>query len=179
MAPVGAPIVILEVEGEGNEAQHKPKSTVRPRLRSKRSPTTAATRTETRRKETSTVARRNPPPHRRSTLKPFEAATSPMIARKPGDAPLASPAVRHRAQELGIHLQYVPGSGPAGRITHTDLDSLRRQGRTARRARRAAATHSAKAKKKSKSSACAARSRKRCRTPNAASRTSPTSRKST
>ena len=26
MAPVGAPIVILEVEGEGNEAQHKPKN---------------------------------------------------------------------------------------------------------------------------------------------------------
>ncbi|MEW6169168.1 MAG: dihydrolipoamide acetyltransferase family protein, partial [Pseudomonadota bacterium] len=37
--------------------------------------------------------------------------------------PLASPAVRQRARELGIELQYVPGSGPTGRITHADLDA--------------------------------------------------------
>jgi 2-oxoisovalerate dehydrogenase E2 component (dihydrolipoyl transacylase) len=30
--------------------------------------------------------------------------------------------VRQRAEELGIGLQYVTGSGPAGRITHEDLD---------------------------------------------------------
>jgi len=36
--------------------------------------------------------------------------------------PLASPAVRRRAQELGIDLRQVRGSGPAGRITHDDLD---------------------------------------------------------
>ena len=38
-----------------------------------------------------------------------------------GDKPLASPAVRRRAWDLGIELQYVHGSGPAGRITHEDL----------------------------------------------------------
>jgi 2-oxoisovalerate dehydrogenase E2 component (dihydrolipoyl transacylase) len=43
-------------------------------------------------------------------------------ARRPGDKPLASPAVRRRAFELGIELQFVHGSGPAGRITHEDLD---------------------------------------------------------
>src|SRR5690606_29765784 len=37
--------------------------------------------------------------------------------------PLASPAVRRRAWDLGMTLQYVPGSGPAGRITHGDLDA--------------------------------------------------------
>jgi len=42
--------------------------------------------------------------------------------RKFGDKPLASPAVRGRADELGVALQYVSGSGPAGRITHEDLD---------------------------------------------------------
>jgi 2-oxoisovalerate dehydrogenase E2 component (dihydrolipoyl transacylase) len=36
--------------------------------------------------------------------------------------PLASPAVRNRALELGIELRFVHGSGPAGRITHQDLD---------------------------------------------------------
>jgi len=42
--------------------------------------------------------------------------------RAPGDKPTASPAVRRRAWELGIELQFVHGSGPAGRITHEDLD---------------------------------------------------------
>ncbi|MFZ3289948.1 MAG: dihydrolipoamide acetyltransferase family protein, partial [Telluria sp.] len=37
--------------------------------------------------------------------------------------PLAAPAVRRRAWDLGIELQYVFGSGPAGRITHADLDA--------------------------------------------------------
>jgi 2-oxoisovalerate dehydrogenase E2 component (dihydrolipoyl transacylase) len=43
--------------------------------------------------------------------------------RTPGTKPLASPAVRRRAEELGIQLQFVPGSGPAGRIEHGDLDN--------------------------------------------------------
>lgn len=43
--------------------------------------------------------------------------------RKPGEKPIAAPAVRQRARELGIELQFVSGSGPAGRITHADLDA--------------------------------------------------------
>jgi 2-oxoisovalerate dehydrogenase E2 component (dihydrolipoyl transacylase) len=37
---------------------------------------------------------------------------------------VASPAVRQRAHELGIELQFVPGSGPGGRIGHDDLDTF-------------------------------------------------------
>ncbi len=36
--------------------------------------------------------------------------------------PIAAPAVRHRAWELGIELTSVNGTGPAGRITQADLD---------------------------------------------------------
>jgi 2-oxoisovalerate dehydrogenase E2 component (dihydrolipoyl transacylase) len=43
--------------------------------------------------------------------------------RQPRDKPIASPAVRRRAWDLGIELQFVPGSGTAGRITHQDLDA--------------------------------------------------------
>lgn len=43
--------------------------------------------------------------------------------RQPGDKPIASPAVRRQAWELGIELQFVPGSGPAGRISHADLEA--------------------------------------------------------
>ncbi len=45
-----------------------------------------------------------------------------------GERPLASPAVRLRAKEAGIDLRQVSGSGPAGRITHDDLDSFLQQG---------------------------------------------------
>jgi 2-oxoisovalerate dehydrogenase E2 component (dihydrolipoyl transacylase) len=38
--------------------------------------------------------------------------------------PIASPAVRQRAREAGIDLRQVPGTGPAGRITHQDLDAF-------------------------------------------------------
>jgi 2-oxoisovalerate dehydrogenase E2 component (dihydrolipoyl transacylase) len=43
--------------------------------------------------------------------------------RNEGDKPMAAPAVRKRAWDMGIELQYVAGSGPAGRITHADLDA--------------------------------------------------------
>ncbi|MFN9251622.1 MAG: dihydrolipoamide acetyltransferase family protein, partial [Brevundimonas sp.] len=49
---------------------------------------------------------------------------APAIARDPNQKPLASPAVRRRARELGVELQFVTGSGPAGRIEHGDLDAF-------------------------------------------------------
>lgn len=50
-----------------------------------------------------------------------EARSAP--TRAPGEPPLASPAVRQHAWDLGIELRYVQGSGPGGRILHEDLDS--------------------------------------------------------
>jgi 2-oxoisovalerate dehydrogenase E2 component (dihydrolipoyl transacylase) len=47
-------------------------------------------------------------------------------ARQWGDRPLASPAVRRRAWDLGIELQFVQGSGAAGVILHEDLDDYLR-----------------------------------------------------
>jgi 2-oxoisovalerate dehydrogenase E2 component (dihydrolipoyl transacylase) len=43
--------------------------------------------------------------------------------RGEGSKPLASPSVRLRAREAGVDLRQVPGNGPAGRITHEDLDA--------------------------------------------------------
>jgi 2-oxoisovalerate dehydrogenase E2 component (dihydrolipoyl transacylase) len=50
--------------------------------------------------------------------------------RPEGEKPLAAPAVRLRAREAGIDLRQVPGTGPAGRITHDDLDAFIARGRT-------------------------------------------------
>lgn len=61
-----------------------------------------------------------PPPSTapRRPLAPLRSAPRP-----PGEKPLASPAVRLRAREAGVDLRFVPGTGPAGRITHDDLDA--------------------------------------------------------
>ena len=56
------------------------------------------------------------------------AAPTPVVVAAPGARPLASPAVRQRARESGIDLTSVSGSGPAGRITHADLDSWKDAG---------------------------------------------------
>jgi 2-oxoisovalerate dehydrogenase E2 component (dihydrolipoyl transacylase) len=47
---------------------------------------------------------------------------TPPRRRKEGERPLATPAVRARARELGADLRQITGSGPAGRITHDDLE---------------------------------------------------------
>ena len=47
----------------------------------------------------------------------------PQAAPQPAaDRPLASPATRRRAQEQGIDLPSVPGTGPEGRVTAQDLE---------------------------------------------------------
>ena len=51
--------------------------------------------------------------------------------------PLAAPAVRQRAKDLGIDLGTVHGSGPDGRVTHADLD------RSGRHQNTSDATHTA------------------------------------
>jgi 2-oxoisovalerate dehydrogenase E2 component (dihydrolipoyl transacylase) len=63
------------------------------------------------------------------TAKPAPARSAPgsgtaaAMLRPAGEKPLAAPAVRQRAWDLGLELQYVMGSGAAGRITHADLDA--------------------------------------------------------
>jgi 2-oxoisovalerate dehydrogenase E2 component (dihydrolipoyl transacylase) len=104
MATVGSPLVELEVEGAGNAAENR-----------KTSPPPKPAPTQTEKKETSLSPLKEREHEQRRTF---------------GDKPLASPAVRQRARDLGIELQYVPGSGPAGRIGHADLDAYVQSGGT-------------------------------------------------
>jgi 2-oxoisovalerate dehydrogenase E2 component (dihydrolipoyl transacylase) len=60
-----------------------------------------------------------PPPTQADPVR-YLARTAPHAE---GEKPLASPAVRLRAREAGVDLRQVRGSGPAGRITHEDLDA--------------------------------------------------------
>jgi 2-oxoisovalerate dehydrogenase E2 component (dihydrolipoyl transacylase) len=117
MAAVGAPLVELEVEGAGNVdgkgAKPKPASV-------------AATSSPAPPKSKPQLVKSQPEPTPiRAAPEPtkIQVSVAPKILRKPGDKPLASPAVRRRARELGLELQFVSGSGPAGRIEHGDLDA--------------------------------------------------------
>ena len=53
------------------------------------------------------------------------------VGAAPGERPLAAPAVRARADALGIDLAEIAGSGPHGRVTHADLDRLLTSGQRA------------------------------------------------
>src|SRR5215212_7730018 len=106
---VGAELVRLEVAGEGNA-------------------------------EVAAAPREAAPPARLTTPAPKAPAPTPVEAATPvargslgpprpaGEKPLASPAVRRRAREGGIDLRQVRGSGPAGRISHDDLDAFLKSG---------------------------------------------------
>ena len=111
MAAVGGPIAVFEVEGAGNVAAKPPAPA--------KAPATAPPEPA----EASTYA---PPP-----AAPRAEARPPAASRAEGEKPLASPAVRRRAEDLGIKLGHVAASGPAGRITHDDLDRFIAGGRTA------------------------------------------------
>ncbi|WP_018235744.1 dihydrolipoamide acetyltransferase family protein [Ensifer sp. BR816] len=65
------------------------------------------------------------PPAAKAPAEPEKAAPRPAPAPREAEAarkPLASPAIRLRARESGVDLRQVIGTGPAGRITHEDLD---------------------------------------------------------
>ena len=113
---VGAELVRLEVDGPGNLKENSAPSHA--------SQAQAATNSVA--KQTAAQTPLAAPPAA-PTPAPTVSAPTPLTARAPrqeGERPLASPAVRRRAQDLGIDLRYVPGSGPAGRILHEDVEAF-------------------------------------------------------
>jgi len=54
---------------------------------------------------------------------PAVVAKPELVSKNKSKKVLASPAVRRRAREIGINLSMINGSGPAGRVRHSDLDA--------------------------------------------------------
>ena len=121
--PVGGPLVSFKVEGKGNVAASEPVAAPSTAPRSGR-PAGSADRSSTPDGGGSKVAPPAPksPPVGGSTREAGEGG-KPRTLSDRNQRPLASPAVRDRARGLGVELQFVPGSGPAGRIEHADLDA--------------------------------------------------------
>ncbi|MGN6062799.1 MULTISPECIES: 2-oxo acid dehydrogenase subunit E2 [Brevundimonas] len=111
---VGGPLVSFKVEGKGNVAEAPAAAPAPVAKAEKAAPAPVA------------APAAKPAAAPKADAKPVPALTG----RQPGERPLASPAVRNRARDLGIDLVFVPGSGPAGRIEHADLDAFVARGGT-------------------------------------------------
>ena len=108
--PVGGVCIVFDVEGDGNASEASQPVEEKP----------AAEET------TAPVEEKAPATPPAPELPPVAAPSAPAaaapVARAAGTKALASPAVRQRARAANIDLQLVAGSGPAGRISHADLD---------------------------------------------------------
>ena len=104
--PVGGVCIVFDVDGEGNASEaSEPVAEETPAVEEKAEPV---------------VEEKAPEPA--PAPAPAAPAAAAPVARAAGTKALASPAVRQRARAANIDLQLVAGSGPAGRISHADLD---------------------------------------------------------
>ena len=99
MIAVGAPLIEFEVDGEVSVSEPEPE----PEPVAKPEP--------------------EPTPEPKPESKPEPTPKPTPEPENSSRKPLASPAVRRRAKEEGVSLSHVNGSGPAGRITHADLEA--------------------------------------------------------
>jgi 2-oxoisovalerate dehydrogenase E2 component (dihydrolipoyl transacylase) len=121
---IGSPIVRLKVAGEGNV---KPQSGEIEAVAAEPPAKLPTPKPET----VAPTAKPSP----KTDVKPAPATSKsprqPSVSGAPrpeGEKPLASPAVRLRAKEAGIDLRQVAGSGPAGRISHEDIEAFLARG---------------------------------------------------
>ncbi|KTT20507.1 branched-chain alpha-keto acid dehydrogenase subunit E2 [Pseudomonas oryzihabitans] len=110
---VGAELIRLEVAGDGNQHEASRPAPVE---------SAPAPKAEAPKPEPIPSA---VPPHPVPTALRDDDRPTPRPA--PGSPPLASPAVRQHAWDLGIELRFVTGSGQGGRILHGDLDAYVQQ----------------------------------------------------
>ena len=110
---VGSVLISIEVEGAGNLKESAAPAPV------KEAPVAPKVEAAVESKPVAAAAPR-----------PAAVCQGPMVAREADERPLASPAVRKHALDLGIQLRLVRGTGPAGRVLHEDLDAYLAQGQS-------------------------------------------------
>ena len=109
---VGSALVRLEVEGEGNIGEDDA-APVPAKAESAK-----AEKPKEKKKAAAPAEKAAPAPPA-----PRSGGGSRPAPRPEGERPIASPAVRKRAMDNGVDLRFVAGTGPAGRISHDDLDA--------------------------------------------------------
>ncbi|MEZ5961033.1 MAG: dihydrolipoamide acetyltransferase family protein [Hyphomonadaceae bacterium] len=154
MAPVGGAIVVFETEGEGEDepaaaapapSKQEPKapppppapqangSAPKPKIKAQAGATWSEDQVQAAMQGSAPKATSVPAAAMPGAAAPKAKPAAAQAVAKPAprDASVhewsqaqASPAVRARAQKLGIDLGQVRGTGPEGRITHEDLDAV-------------------------------------------------------
>ena len=107
--PVGGVCIVFDVDGEGNASE------------ASEAAEPVAEKDEPAEEKAPVEEKAAAPPAPELPPVAAQPAAAP-VARAAGTKALASPAVRQRARAANIDLQLVAGSGPAGRISHADLD---------------------------------------------------------
>ena len=120
---VGSELIRIEVEGAGNVKEGAAVAAPAPAPKAAPAPTPAVATAPA---PAPVVA--SPEPAPKAAPARAASAGADKITRAVGDKPIASPAVRNHAWDLGIDLQYVMGTGTAGRITHEDIEAYAAQG---------------------------------------------------
>ncbi|WP_333994096.1 dihydrolipoamide acetyltransferase family protein [Burkholderia orbicola] len=124
MMAVGSELIRLEVEGDGNLKAGAPVRESKVATAPVASAPSKAVAEAPAESSAKPAAKHAPAePRRAKHAEHAEKAEPPRAALAPGERPLASPAVRQRAWDMGIELRYVRGTGEAGRILHADLDA--------------------------------------------------------
>ncbi len=121
---VKAPLLRIEIAGEGEPVAAESPAAAEPAPKAEAK---EPARTEPVKPQPAAVAPARPAPVEPVAPEARKPAERP-VPREPAERPLASPAVRLRAQEAGIDLRQVTGTGPAGRIGHDDLDQFLARG---------------------------------------------------
>ncbi|MGP1273944.1 MAG: dihydrolipoamide acetyltransferase family protein, partial [Caulobacterales bacterium] len=130
--PVGTEILVIEIDGSPPTEEDAPAPEVKAESKDT-SPPPPAGEVDGAKRQTEggdTSSPEAPPSVSKADTSPASgagkrtASVSTAPARPAGERPLASPAVRQRALEADIDLAAVPGTGPAGRITHADMDDF-------------------------------------------------------
>lgn len=126
MVPVGSVLVELEVEGEGNVSGEAAKAAPAPTAQPAPLPPAGGAGGGPSEPAKSPASAQAEQP----TPSPSRKREGDRVAPARVDIPIgrheifAAPATRRRAYELGIPLQFVPGTGPGGRILPADLDDF-------------------------------------------------------
>ena len=125
MISVGAELIRLEVEGEGNlKDDAAPAQATAPATQIAAAPAEKSKQSDIKASENIAISAVQAP-KQASAPAARPAARAPVAqARKEGERPLASPSVRRRALDMGVDLRLVHGSGPAGQISHADLEAF-------------------------------------------------------
>jgi len=136
---VGADLIRLDIEGDGNSTSDDSGDNNKNELNTK---TTAAVSNaavpravdSTNKDSVETPAAVGKPlAAAASSDKPEQGLGNSSVAATTDSKPLAAPSVRKRAKDAGVDLAMVAGTGPAGRVTHEDVDLWLEQGATAPR----------------------------------------------